>query len=51
LKAAAAQGGSVPVSSLGRFAEPRLGRALEQLTEPQALALARSLHAEAHARP
>lgn len=50
LEAAAGANGSLPLESLDRFAEPRLSRAMEQLTAPKALELAKTLRDMAHAK-
>lgn len=47
----AASSDEIDLASLGRFAEPRLARALEQLTTYTALERASTLLATAHARP
>lgn len=49
LRDAAATGAQVPVASLGRFAEPRLNRALERLPPGAASDSARQLRDQAHA--
>ena len=49
--AQAATGASFDVTKLGRFAEPRLRRALETLTDPTEVAYATGLLDTAHAMP
>jgi hypothetical protein len=48
---AAASPDAISLASLGRFAEPRLARALEQLSDPAALQRATTLHQNAHVQP
>lgn len=48
---AAASADAIHLTSLGRFAEPRVARALEQLSDPAALQRATTLHQNAHSMP
>ncbi len=51
LKTAVAGGSPISIESLGRFAEPRLARAAEQATDPEAQILAEKLRQEVHLQP
>src|SRR5262249_23771348 len=51
VKANAASGAPIDLATLGRFAEPRLRRALEQLSDPAQKTYAQSQIDAAHAEP
>jgi hypothetical protein len=51
IEASAASGAVIDPATLGRFAEARVARSLEQLTDAQSIAYAQDLLARAHAMP